>query len=69
MRMIWIRGSAALFAERRAALIAQLEEIRQVPQHAGSLQLIVDHQLFHLENEVQWLDQVLAQFKKKAKQG
>jgi len=58
-----------LLAERRATLVAQLEEIRQVPQHVGTLQLIVDHQLFHLENEVQWLDQVMAQFKKKAKQG
>ena len=54
-----------LLAERQAALVAQLEETRQVPRHAGSLQLIVDHQLFHLEGELHWLDQVIAQFKDK----
>ena len=56
-----------LLAERRAALAAQLAEIRQVPQHAGSLQLIVDHQVAHLEAELHWLDQVIAKFKKKIK--
>ncbi|NTU65592.1 MAG: hypothetical protein HGB05_19875, partial [Chloroflexi bacterium] len=58
-----------LLAERRVTLVAQLEETRQVPQHAGSLQLLVDHQVLHLEAELAWLDQVIAKFKKKAKQG
>ena len=58
-----------LLAERRTALVAQLEEARQVPQHAGSLQLLVDHQLLHLEAELDWLDEVIVQFTKKARQG
>jgi DNA-binding PadR family transcriptional regulator len=58
----------SLLAERRSALAAKLEEARQVPQHAGSLQLLVDHQVLHLEAELAWLDQVIAKFKKKAKQ-
>ena len=58
-----------LLVERRTALVAQLEATRQVPQHTGSLQLLVDHQVVHLEAELVWLDQVVAKFKKKAKQG
>jgi DNA-binding PadR family transcriptional regulator len=58
-----------LLAERRSALAAQLEAARQVPPHAGSLQLLVDHQVAHLEAELAWLDQIIAKFKKKAKQG
>ena len=58
-----------LLGERRAALVAELEETRQVPQHSGSLQLIVDHQVFYLEAELRWLDQVITQFAKKARQG
>jgi DNA-binding PadR family transcriptional regulator len=57
-----------LLAERRAALVARLEEARAVPQQAGSLQYVVDHQVLHLDAELRWLDQVIAQFKSKAKQ-
>jgi DNA-binding PadR family transcriptional regulator len=57
-----------LLAERRTALAAKLAEINAVPEHTGSLQLIVAHQQFHLEAELRWLDQVIAQFKRKAKQ-
>jgi DNA-binding PadR family transcriptional regulator len=53
-----------LLAERRAALAAHLEDTRQAPQHAGSLQLLVDHQVLHLEAELAWLDQVMDRFKK-----
>jgi DNA-binding PadR family transcriptional regulator len=56
-----------LLAERRIALVAQLEETRQVPQHAGSLQLLVDHQILHLEAELNWLDEVIVKFKKKSR--
>lgn len=57
-----------LLSNRRAALAARLEATRQVPPHAGSLQLLVDHQVLHLETELAWLDQVIARFKRKAKQ-
>jgi DNA-binding PadR family transcriptional regulator len=56
-----------LLTERRTALLARLEETRQVPQHAGSLQLLVDHQVVHLEAELDWLDKVIAKFKKKTR--
>jgi DNA-binding PadR family transcriptional regulator len=57
----------SLLTERRTALAAKLEETRQVPEHAGSLQLLVDHQLRHLEAELEWLNEVMAKFKKKAR--
>jgi DNA-binding PadR family transcriptional regulator len=57
-----------LLAERRTALIAKVDELNAVPEHSGSLQLIVSHQQFHLEAELRWLDQVIAQFERKAKQ-
>jgi len=56
-----------LLTARRAALVAQLEETRRVPPHAGSLQLLVDHQLRHLEAELDWLDAVIAKFKKQTR--
>jgi DNA-binding PadR family transcriptional regulator len=59
----------SLLAKRRIALGDRLEETRQVPAHAGSLQLLIDHEIRHLEAELDWLDEVMAQFKKKAKQG
>ena len=57
-----------LLTERRTALIAKQDDLNAVPEHSGSLQLIVSHQQFHLEAELRWLDQVIAQFKRKAKQ-
>jgi DNA-binding PadR family transcriptional regulator len=59
----------SLLGERRAALTAELEKAQAVPQHEGSLQLIIDHQVAHLGAELRWLDQVIAQFKRKAKRG
>ncbi len=56
-----------LLAERRTALAAKLTELNAVPEHSGSLQLIVSHQQFHLDAELRWLDQVVAQFESKAK--
>src|SRR5512135_1453863 len=52
-----------LLAQRRTALVSQLEEARRVPEHAGTLQLLVDHQIVHLEAELAWLDKVIAKFK------
>ena len=44
-----------LLAERHAALVAKLAELNAVPEHSGSLQLIVSHQQFHLEAELRWI--------------
>lgn len=49
-----------LLNQRRAALSAQLAEFEAVPQHQGSYQLLIDHQLHYLRGELQWLDKVIA---------
>ena len=54
----------ACLHQRRAALVAELEAALSVPQHCGSLQLIVEHQIVQLESELQWLDKVIVQFKR-----
>ena len=64
-----LEGSEALqlLAQRREALAADLEQARAVPEHEGSLHLIIEHQQFHLEAELRWLDQVIARLKRKTK--
>lgn len=49
-----------LLGQRRAGLVAHLEELRAVPMHQGSLQLMIEHQTRHLQMELAWLDEVLA---------
>src|SRR5512141_1892900 len=57
----------SLLAERRIALAGDLEETRQAPEHAGSLQLLIDHQILHLQAELNWLDEVMAKFRKRTR--
>lgn len=45
---------------RRAALASEISELADVPLHAGSLQLMVEHRARHLTAELDWLDTVLA---------
>jgi DNA-binding PadR family transcriptional regulator len=52
----------SLLEQRRAAMSAALTRVREAPRHAGSLQLIVDHYITHLEAELLWLDRVIARF-------
>jgi len=47
-----------LLEQRRAALADALAAARAVPPHPGGTQLIIDHQVRHLEAEVEWLDEV-----------
>lgn len=49
-----------LLNQRRAAVSAQLAKFEAVPQHQGSYQLLIDHQLHYLRSELQWLDEVIA---------
>lgn len=53
----------ALLHERRAALHAELEAARAVPNHEGMWQLLIDHRCVHLESELGWLDEVIARFR------
>lgn len=52
-----------LLDQRRAALAAQLAEFETVPQHQGSYQLLIDHQLHYLRCELQWLDEVITRIR------
>lgn len=45
--------------QRRAALHAEAEALRAAPIHAGSFQLLLEHQARHLQAELNWLDEVL----------
>lgn len=49
----------ALLNERRKELTARLERASAAPRHTGSIQLLVDHQIHHLQSEIVWLDAVL----------
>lgn len=53
---------AALLEHRRAMLVAQLDSARQAPPHGGTLQLLVEHIVTHLESELDWLDRVRVTF-------
>lgn len=48
-----------LLEQRRLILQEQLEMVTAVPQHPGSLQLVIDHQRIHLAAELNWLDNII----------
>jgi DNA-binding PadR family transcriptional regulator len=50
-----------LLEQQKRQVQARQEEIRAIPTHAGSLQLIFRHQLRHLQAELEWLDEVMEQ--------
>lgn len=50
-----------LLAQRRTALAGILYATQQTPRHKGAIQLVIDHQLVHLESELKWLDGLLNQ--------
>jgi DNA-binding PadR family transcriptional regulator len=45
---------------RRAALQADLAEVQATPPHAGGIQWVIDHQIYHLQTELKWLDEIFA---------
>lgn len=51
--------AAALLSQRRVALAQALDVMRNAPPHAGSLGLVIEHQVHHLQSELTWLDSVL----------
>lgn len=48
-----------LLSRRRAVIAAELDGLRAVPDHPGSLQLVIDHQTAYLAAELAWLDGVI----------
>jgi DNA-binding PadR family transcriptional regulator len=51
-----------LLHRRLVALTADLTAARATPRHEGSIQLVIDHRVVHLEAEQRWLDAVIARF-------
>lgn len=43
---------------RRETLKATLAAVQATPQHAGGMQWVVDHQAYHLQAELKWLDAI-----------
>jgi DNA-binding PadR family transcriptional regulator len=41
---------------RRAAIHAALAEVLATPPHAGATQWVIDHQIYHLQAEINWLE-------------
>jgi DNA-binding PadR family transcriptional regulator len=56
---VGMEEACALLDQRRAALVARLEELRQVHTHPGTLQWLIDHQRHHLAQELNWLDEII----------
>ena len=48
-----------LLGQRRDALQIVVETTRLIPPHQGFVQLMIDHQLVHLESELRWMDMLL----------
>ena len=49
-----------LLEDRREALVATLAAVQATPQHAGGMQWVIDHQVYHLQAELSWLDAIFA---------
>ena len=49
----------ALLTEKRAKTQSTLDELQSHPQHGGSFDFVLSHNIAHLQAEVRWLDDVL----------
>jgi DNA-binding PadR family transcriptional regulator len=58
----WLDADEALtlLTQQKQELEARLQEIQNVPNHQGSLQLVFSHQKRHLQAELDWLSEVIA---------
>lgn len=61
-------NAAALLHQRRNTLRQHLAHAQSAPPHAGSLQLVLEHQIVHLQSELAWLDEVIARLERESKQ-
>ncbi len=49
-----------LLEVRRTALQSALANVRATPPHAGGMQWVIDHQVYHLQTELKWLEEIFA---------
>ena len=49
----------ALLRQRQGTIAAALAAAEKAPQHQGSLQWMIEHQVYHLRDELAWLDSLL----------
>jgi DNA-binding PadR family transcriptional regulator len=65
--MDWMTSAETLplLEEQKIQAQARLDAVSAIPAHAGSLGLIFSHQRHHLQAELGWLEQVIADIKSK----
>ena len=49
-----------LLSQRRDELAQQLATVEAIPEHPGNFQLMIEHQMRHLQTELDWLDDIIA---------
>lgn len=54
----------ALLKQRHAAIGSVLVAAEQAPRHQGSLQWMIEHQIYHLKAELAWVEGLLALLEK-----
>ena len=52
-----------LLSQRRDELAQQLADVEAIPEHPGNFQLMIEHQVRHLQTELDWLDSVIVRLK------
>ncbi|MCP5095380.1 MAG: PadR family transcriptional regulator [Chloroflexi bacterium] len=53
------KDALPLLNTRLEKLIILLDTAKQVPPHPGSMQFVIDHQVDHLQTEMEWLKNVI----------
>lgn len=48
-----------LLEQRRSHIEMELSVLDGVPEHNGSMGLVIEHRIIHLKSELQWIDTVL----------
>jgi len=55
----------ALLQKRKKQLEDVLEKVKKVTRHKGGLQLVIEHQVYFLESELNWTDQIIRRLSEK----
>ena len=58
----------ALLKQRHAAIATELSLAEQAPQHQGSLQWMIEHQIYHQKAELAWVEVLLERLVKRAEE-